>query len=371
MDIRFRDHATFQTATLAMVGGAVGCSALLHPFTDSPALPGAAAGIAIGASIAYGRTRLRMLCSAAAVVVLVVATLRWATLPALPMVGAGALLALSLLDRSAPPRSALRGVLLTLLATAIGAIAMVCAVRVFYARETVGWSGWLTTVASAAAMAMVYSLALLPRHLVFAGDPVRRAMRALPSDLDAEVSTLCGRASAIWDDVRDHVADDAGRELVREGVLKTLEVAARSARVKTTGPSDAELTARLTELDTKIAGTSDREAKVQYEAARTAIEDQRRYRTHIANGRERLVARMHNHIAALEKFQLAANSLEAAREEGSVAMKQLAELSQNVAASGEALAEVELGDSAPIATAVTIAMSSTRQEPDAESNALA
>ncbi|MBL0213424.1 MAG: hypothetical protein IPQ07_06055 [Myxococcales bacterium] len=52
---------------------------------------------------------------------------------------------------------------------------------------------------------------------------------------------------------------------------------------------------------------------------------------------------MHNHVAALEKFQLAATGLEAQRVAASGATKQLDELSQEVAASGEALAEMELG----------------------------
>ena len=54
---------------------------------------------------------------------------------------------------------------------------------------------------------------------------------------------------------------------------------------------------------------------------------------------------MHNHVAALEKFQIAASGLVAVRaaSEGAPAMRQLEELSQSVAASGEALAEMEMG----------------------------
>ena len=55
---------------------------------------------------------------------------------------------------------------------------------------------------------------------------------------------------------------------------------------------------------------------------------------------------MHNHVAALEKFQIAASGLKAVRAaaEGAPAVKQLDELSADVAASGEALAELELGE---------------------------
>jgi hypothetical protein len=117
--------------------------------------------------------------------------------------------------------------------------------------------------------------------------------------------------------------------------------------VRVTGASDAEHDARMADNDQRNAPANHAEVNAQYTAARAALEDQRRYREHIANGRERLVARMHNHVAALEKFQLAATGLVAARAASSGAtVKQLEELSSDVAASGEALAELELGPAA-------------------------
>jgi uncharacterized protein YhaN len=72
---------------------------------------------------------------------------------------------------------------------------------------------------------------------------------------------------------------------------------------------------------------------------------------------------MHNHVAALEKFQLAAGGLAAVRaaSAGAEAVKQLEELSADVAASGEALAELEIG--APV-SAVT---DSTKSETESTS----
>jgi hypothetical protein len=101
----------------------------------------------------------------------------------------------------------------------------------------------------------------------------------------------------------------------------------------------------MADLDQRIAAATDGEVKAQYQAARGALDDQQRYRNHIRQGRERLIARMHNHVAALEKFELAATGLEAARaaSAGLSVVKQLEELSNDVAASGEALAELELG----------------------------
>jgi hypothetical protein len=237
-------------------------------------------------------------------------------------------------------------------------VGMWCALRVASARETVLWPGWITAAAAAAAMGMVGVMAVLPRHLGIDIDVVKAAAGGLPATIDPEVRTLCDRSLAIWRTTKDSLADEAGKRLVRDGVLKTLEVAQRSSEVRATGATDEELAARIGELDKRIAVTTDDEARSQYQAARGALEDQRRYREHIAKGHERLVARMHNHVAALEKFHLAATGLQSARaaSAGATAVKQLEELSQDVAASGEALAEIELGAPADdVSTAVTAA----------------
>jgi hypothetical protein len=238
----------------------------------------------------------------------------------------------------------LRGVLGMLLGAITALVAMWCALRIGQARQTVHWPAMVTTATSAAAMGIVGVLAMLPRHLQLAIDPVHAAVKKLPMNLDAEVRDLCARSAAIWTAVQARISDDAGKQLVRDGVLKTLEVAARSAEVKLTGPTEAELTHRMADLDQRIAAATDREVKTQYQAARAALDDQQRYRARIRQGRERLVARMHNHVAALEKFELAATGFEAARAETSEAssVRQLEELSHDIEASGDALAELEL-----------------------------
>jgi len=193
---------------------------------------------------------------------------------------------------------------------------------------------------------MVGVLAMIPRHLTISSDPVTAAARALPADVTGEVRGLCDRSTAIWRNAKDKLgAEDPGLALVRDGVLKTLEVAGKSRGLDQDAGEDAALGKRITELDARIAAATDGEVRAQYQSAKGALEDQRRYREHIQQNRERLIARMHNHVAALEKFQIAASGLVAVRAatEGAPGMKQLEELSQSVAASGEALAEMELG----------------------------
>ena len=327
-----------------MVSGALLFGAALHPVTGLAAIAGGILGIAAGAAIAHGRPGWRMIAAGAALVPLFVLAPSW---PMLALVAAVVSLAIAV----GGPRG-LRGLIGALFGAVIALIAMWCALRIGHARQTGHWPPLVTTAIAAAAMGLVGALAMLPRHLQIALDPVRAALRKLPPSLDAEVRDLCTRAAAIWSTAKDRIADGAGAALVRDGVLKTLEVAAKSAEVVPTGSSETELAQRVADLDQRIAAATDGEVKAQYQAARAAVGDQQRYREHIRQGRERLVARMHNHVAALEKFELAATGLEAARAVSSgAAVKQLEELSHDVAASGEALLELEIGETKPSAGA--------------------
>jgi hypothetical protein len=347
MDIRFGDHASFHRAAAGMALGSLLAGIALHFITGSSntaPLFGGLIGLAAGAAWGYGRPIWRVLAAGLAAIPLLAMALQW---PALAICAAAIGLGLAVGGKAGA--TGLRGALAVGAAIGVLLLAMWCSLRIDTARETQGWPGWWIDGVAAAAMGIVGALAVLPRHLVLATDAVAAAQRRLPAVLDPEMRQLCERAIGIWGSAKERLTDgDPGRELVRDGVLKTLEVAVKSAGVRPIGPSEEELAARMADLDQRIAAATDAEVKAQYTSARAALEDQRRYREHIANGRERLVARMHNHIAALEKFQLAATGLVAARAatSGAPAVKQLEELSSDVAASGEALAELELGEPA-------------------------
>jgi hypothetical protein len=338
MEIRFADHSSFQRAAAGMVGGALLFGVALHPLTSLAPFAGGILGIAAGAAFAHGKATARMVIAGVALLALFLMTPSW---PALTAVAA--LLALALAVGG--PRGA-HGLAGVVIGAATAVVAMWCAQRIGHARETAHWPALAATAVAAAAMGMVGVLAMIPRHLQIVLDPVRAALKRLPAGLDGEVRGLCDRSATIWSAAQERIRDEAGKNLVRDGVLKTLEVATKSADVKITGPSEAELAHRIADLEQRIAVATDGEVKAQYQSARAALTDQQRYRDHIRQGRERLVARMHNHVAALEKFELAATGLEAARaaSAGLSVVKQLEELSSDVAASGEALAELELGN---------------------------
>jgi hypothetical protein len=346
MDIRFGDHASFHRAAAGMVGGSAILGLALHSVTPMAPLVGGLFGISLGASLGYGRSRWRIATAVIAAVPLIVMTPSW---PALALVASTLALGLTLGLHGS------RGVISVMLGAVTTLVAMWAAVRIGHARQTMTWPTWTTDVAAATAMGMVGVLAMLPRHLHASFDAVRAAVRRLPADLDGEVRDLCDRSVTIWNGANERLGEgDAGRNLIRDGVLKTLEVAAKSAEVNVAGATDAELAKRMADLDQRIAGATDTEVKTQYQSARAALDDQHRYREHIRQNHERLIARMHNHVAALEKFQLAANGLVAARAASTGAnglVKQLEELSQDVAASGEALAEIELAVTPALAKA--------------------
>jgi hypothetical protein len=345
MDIRFGDHPSFHRAAAGMVGASAALGVVLHATLPhagvNPAMAPVIAGllgIAIGCAIGYGKPKWRIAAAAAACVPLFVMTPSWPMLAAI-----AALMALAI---GAYGLRGVRGALAMMLGAAVTLVAMWAALRIGFAKQTMTWSSLTRDLASSAAMGMIGVLAMLPRHLRISLDPVQAAVRRLPTELDSEVRDLCNRSLAIWTSAKDKLADnDPGKALVRDGVLKTLEVAAKTSDVKAAGASDQELTKRMDDLDQRIAGTSDPEVKAQYQSARAALDDQKRYRDHIRQNRDRLIARMHNHVTTLEKFQLAASGLVAARaaSAGATAVKQLEELSHDVAASGEALAELELG----------------------------
>ena len=338
MDIRFADHPSFQRAAAGMVGGALLFGAALHPITALAPLAGGVLGIAAGAAVAHGKVKWRVAAGGVALVPLFVLAPSW---PAMALVATLVALAVG------GPRG-LRGLAGVLVGAVTVLVAMWCALRIGHAQQTAHWPPVVAAATAAAAMGIVGVLATLPRHLQLVLDPVAAALKKLPPGLDAEARELCARSVAIWATAKERISDQTGQQLVRDGVLKTLEVAARSADVKSVGPGDAELTQRMADLDQRIAAATDSEVKTQYQAARAATGDQQRYRNQIRQGRERLIARMHNHVAALEKFELAATGLEATRAAsmGSSAMSQLEALSQDVAASGDALAELELGETA-------------------------
>ena len=347
MALRFLDHEGFHRAAICMAGAgfAAGALASLLPQPIPPALIGGVAGAALGVGLAHGRLIARIAAAAVAVVAcwLLLKVDVWAALAGL---GAVAGIGLAVGERSRRPLAMMIGAL-TVFAAAWAAL------RISYAEQTASWPAWLTVATGSTALAFASVLALVPARLSWVPDPILARLRLLPAGLDAEVRDLCNRSVGLWNGAKNKIDDPASAELLRDGVEKVLDVAARTAPSSAAPSADGELDRRIEELDRRIAGTTDTVTREQYQAARAALDDQKRLRDRMRQGRERVVARLHNHVATLEKFQLAAQNLEASRAsaEAVPAVAGLTELSADVAHSSEALADLETMQAEPTAAA--------------------
>jgi len=148
----------------------------------------------------------------------------------------------------------------------------------------------------------------------------------------------------VWQQVRGKL-DPAGDALLRDGVTRLHDLAARWSRVDAPAETRETLEARGQDLDARIEATADEVARGQYREARAAVDDQLRYLAAIEQSRERVLARLHACVTTLEKFRLAAVHLDsqhasrqAADARGAAAL--LAEVSADIEACGEAMAEL-------------------------------
>jgi hypothetical protein len=199
-----------------------------------------------------------------------------------------------------------------LLGTAVGTLAAWVAIKISFSAQTQTWSALLTDTVAASAVGMIGVIAMLPRHIKFAQDPVQAAVAALPAQLDPEVQHLARHCVALWNNNKTQMeADPSNRELLQSGVVTVLQTAAKEG-LPMTG-SDDELASRLSQMQSRIDGASDDETRTQYVAAKQAMIEQQEYRSKQRTQRDRLVAKLHHQVATLEKFQLAAQSSRAVK----------------------------------------------------------
>jgi hypothetical protein len=346
MALRFDDHADFHRVTLGatLIGLATGLAAGALPLpTATPApLVGGLVGLAAGVGLVHGRLGLRLVAAGLAVAAFA------ALLPVGPwpaLVAASALAAFA----AASGARAHRPVALGLAAVGVG-LAGWAGLRLGFAHELTSWPAALAAGVGASAMAFAGSLAVVPRHLRWQAEPIAAALAALPAGLDPDLRALCDRSVGLWTAARAKLADDdTNTTLLRDGVLRVLDTAARAATGRPAGAAD--LDQRMADLDQRISTVTDAEARAQYVAARASLEEQRRLHQRLHQGQERVVARLHNHVATLERFQLAVLSLDAAHgaEATQPLLARLGELSTDMAASSEALGELAAGDVSPAA----------------------
>ena len=142
--------------------------------------------------------------------------------------------------------------------------------------------------------------------------------------------------------------DAPARKTIEDSVLRLFEVGRRWAAVEAEGArTSAELLAeRMAAMTAKMEKTEDPVAKAQYAHAHEALAEQARYLKEIGASRDRVVARMHHYLAAMERLRFAVinhRSADASRlaTEVQPILDDLVDLGKEIDVSSEAMAEVE------------------------------
>lgn len=357
--LRFREHEEFHRAALhmgvagALAGLAAHVAGLLFPGMGPVSGPWAMAALtaAAGYGAASPRTRLRL---GELKTVLVLAAVAGVALRLLagrgPEPSLGTMLfALAfgvLLARGTTGRRFLlsigAGVLVALAARFV-------ITRMIGAEQLASLPPWLVATTGGAAFAFVGVLGLLPRHLELGRDRVTDAYEACRGGLTGEVRDLAERAMSVWARVDGSLEPASSvRRAIEDSVVRLFDVARRWQSVESDGgrtPADA-LVERMEQIDRKIAATDDPIARGQYEQARAALGEQLRYLKEIATSRERVVARMHHYLAAMERLRFAVinhRSADASRLSTEVQpiLDDLRDLGKEIDFTNEALGEVE------------------------------
>jgi hypothetical protein len=196
---------------------------------------------------------------------------------------------------------------------AVAAIAVLAArlviLRLVGSQELAGLPAWLTAALAGSAGAFVAVVGTVGRHLTLVQDRVAEARAALgTARLAGEMGELVSRADTVWARVSSALPeDDQVRHAVADAIVRLYEVARRWHEVEHDGgrPSAAALVDRMAQLDARREASTDEVARAQYGQARAALAEQLRYVEGIATSRERVLARMHNYLAVMERLRLA------------------------------------------------------------------
>jgi hypothetical protein len=315
--LTFRDHEEFHRAAIhmAIAGGIAGLAAHVAslaapdfgPTTGAWGLAAVAGGAAFGAAKPEERLQLRslLLCILLAAASGLGQVLMGATDSRFTHGFLFAIPVAILLARGLSGRPFLVGLVGGWAATLV---ARFVAIRLTGADELAALPPWLVVAAAGAAFGFTLVLALLPRHLDVVVDRVAEARTAHRPRLTGEVAELADRAQAVWEKVEASLESaDPVRRAIEDSVVRLYEVAGRWQAVESDGArtSADALVERMQQIDAKLEATDDLVAKEQYEQARAALAEQLRYLKEIGTSRERVVARMHHYLAAMERLRFA------------------------------------------------------------------
>jgi hypothetical protein len=357
--IRFRDHELFHGAALHMgvagflTGLAAHVAGLLFPSFGSIVGPWSVA--AVMTAVAYAATPVERRNRISELAVLAGALLAVGVALGLArnggregIFGAGLFAGIfgALLARGARGRQALA---IAASGSVFALLARYVHVKLAVAGVAAGLPIWAVAAVAGASFALVALIGLLPRHLELGRNRVQEAWEGCRATLSGEVHDLAERGVSLWGQVSETVPEETReRKAIEESVLRLLEVAKRWQSVEAEGgrvPAEG-LAERMEQIADKVARSTDAIAKAQYERAHAALAEQLRYVKEIGTARERVIARMHHYLAAMERLRFALinhRSADASRVSTDVGpiLEDLADLGKEIDFASEAITEVE------------------------------
>lgn len=167
-----------------------------------------------------------------------------------------------------------------------------------------------------AAFGFLWGTALALRQVHLTVDPLQQRYDTLRTAVGGELKDLLERAMVAYGRIAEVLRDreDNGNSTdpqlsrgVGQLIARVLDLGERWDEVeKEASRSDAaDLKERVQQLDDKVRVARDPVARKQYELARGALEAQLGHLRGIDLSRERVVARLHNYLATLERVNLA------------------------------------------------------------------
>ena len=283
----------------------------------------------------------------------------------------------------------LRGVRRFLLPLTTGALVVLATFVEMTFRSQLHLASYVPSFLAEPAYGVVYgflvSVALVVRQLHWVQDPVTKAFEKVRPTLSGEMLELADQAVTLYirtqQVLRDRQANGTPTEpalgrSVEKLVLRIFHMGRQWQEVERgagrTNPE--ELTDRIATLEGKIEQTTDAVARKQYVMAREALNTQVRYLQDISRNRERVMARVHNYLATLERLQLALwnhKGTDAAQlsDEVQPILDEIDDIGQEMDFSSEAIDEVtDVAEAtgAPAAEAAPEPEAKTEPEPEPE-----
>jgi hypothetical protein len=207
--------------------------------------------------------------------------------------------------------------------------------------------GW--AILEGAAFGLVGCLGLAAAHISLGWDRIGARWRSCEPALTGEARLVCGRGLEIWRKVETGFPRRSPiRQAMRSAMQRLLAVADGwlAASSNQDLPSEVELATRMTEIREKLASVEDPVARARYGQTQATLSEQMQSLRAIRSSRERMIAQMHQHVAAMDRLHFAGinyRSADASRLAAALApiLDDLGRLGEDMDSIGEGLREAD------------------------------